>query len=407
MISFIRHISFLLLVFSVVARGYAQSNKDVILGDSAIIGVPKSYFSAVAPFSFAASVGSWVLRSEDRNYSKRIGDSFLKKKNDWYDTPMALLPAASAYALKLAGVESKSTWQRLLVSNSSSAALATGLSALLKSWTTSVSPDGSSRHSFPSDHAIAAFASAAILDEEYGHISPWVTVGGYGMASLASLLRINHNKHWIGDVVHSFNFGNAVAKAGYMIGDILTAGNGINFTERLFYLEYDKAEASFLSAYSSAVVSVKHFHHGNTTFYMKSGYASGLEGAWFFNSHFGIGGRTGVSYFLPKINNAAQSFSMDYFDAELGLYFASHLKGRWFCGAHLLGGGHWLTSGDKELRQQGIRLQDLYGTTIGASLDYTVKKNLSSRFFVDYSRLFDDFRQQRISVGISTCYNFR
>ena len=397
----------MLLAVVAVPLCHAQKAKDVLLGDSTIIGESKPYFSAVAPFSIAASDGSWVLRSEDRDYSKRLGDTFLERKTDWYDTPLALLPAASAYALKLAGVESKSTWQRLLVSNSSSAALATGLSALLKSWTMSVSPDGSSRHSFPSDHAVAAFASAAILDEEYGYLSPWVTVGGYGVASLTALMRIGHNKHWIGDVVHSFNFGNAVAKAGYMIGDMLTAGNGINFKERPFYMEFDKAEASFLSAYSSAVVSVRHFHHDNTSFYMKTGYASGVEGAWFLTPRLGIGGRAGVSYFLPKVNNTVQSFSLDYFDAALGLYFATHLKGRWFWGAHLLGSAHWLTSGNNELRQHGISLQKLYGATAGVSLDYTVKKNLSSRFFADYSHLFDDFRQQRISVGISTCYNFR
>ena len=172
-------------------------------------------------------------------------------------------------------------------------------------------------------------------------------------------------------------------------------------------MEFDKAEASFLSAYSSAVVSVRHFHHDNTSFYMKTGYASGVEGAWFLTPRLGIGGRAGVSYFLPKVNNTVQSFSLDYFDAALGLYFATHLKGRWFWGAHLLGSAHWLTSGNNELRQHGISLQELYGATAGVSLDYTVKKNLSSRFFADYSHLFDDFRQQRISVGISTCYNFR
>jgi membrane-associated phospholipid phosphatase len=62
-------------------------------------------------------------------------------------------------------------------------------------------PYGGVFTSFPSGHTAQAFLSATFLAKEYGHISPWISVGGYVTATGVGVLRMMNNKHWISDVL--------------------------------------------------------------------------------------------------------------------------------------------------------------------------------------------------------------
>jgi len=62
-------------------------------------------------------------------------------------------------------------------------------------------PYGPVYTSFPSGHTAQAFLSATFLAKEYGHISPWISVGGYVTATGVGVLRMMNNKHWISDVL--------------------------------------------------------------------------------------------------------------------------------------------------------------------------------------------------------------
>lgn len=55
--------------------------------------------------------------------------------------------------------------------------------------------------SFPSGHAAQAFAVAAVLAEHYD--DPWQQASFYGVATLASLARPYHDKHYASDLVAS------------------------------------------------------------------------------------------------------------------------------------------------------------------------------------------------------------
>lgn len=65
--------------------------------------------------------------------------------------------------------------------------------------------DGSEFQSFPSGHATAAFAFAAVVDAEWARLSPtrpkWVAPVLYGMAALTAASRVYDDRHWASDVL--------------------------------------------------------------------------------------------------------------------------------------------------------------------------------------------------------------
>jgi membrane-associated phospholipid phosphatase len=60
---------------------------------------------------------------------------------------------------------------------------------------------------WPSGHAANAFAGATLLHLEYGKKYPWLSASGFAVASLASALRVFHNKHAMNDVVAGAGMG--------------------------------------------------------------------------------------------------------------------------------------------------------------------------------------------------------
>lgn len=55
--------------------------------------------------------------------------------------------------------------------------------------------------SFPSGHAISAWALATVIDHEYGRRHPLVRYGAYGLATAVSLSRYTGTNHFLSDVV--------------------------------------------------------------------------------------------------------------------------------------------------------------------------------------------------------------
>jgi membrane-associated phospholipid phosphatase len=76
-------------------------------------------------------------------------------------------------------------------------------------------PDGS-HYSFPSGHASASFATAAVLQRHFGWM---VGVPAFGVAAYASTSRLSENRHYASDVI----FGAAL---GLAVGRTVTIGSG-------------------------------------------------------------------------------------------------------------------------------------------------------------------------------------
>jgi len=73
--------------------------------------------------------------------------------------------------------------------------------------------DGGS--SFPSGHAISAWALATVIDHEYGRRHPLVRYGAYGLATAVSLSRYTGTNHFLSDVVIGSALGYGIGRYVY------------------------------------------------------------------------------------------------------------------------------------------------------------------------------------------------
>lgn len=141
---------------------------------------------------------------------------------DGIDNILEFVPVTSAYTLKACGVESASSWKRLVVNTAASYAIGMGTAYMLKHTINKTRPDGTDNRSFPSGHATRAFAGATILAHEYGKRSLWIAVTGYGVATLTAADRVRRNRHDAADVLTGAAIGVAATELGYFLGDKIT-----------------------------------------------------------------------------------------------------------------------------------------------------------------------------------------
>lgn len=141
---------------------------------------------------------------------------------DGIDDYLRFVPIVSAYAMKAAGVDSRSPWKRLLVNTATSFAIDAAFTYGLKYTVKSTRPDGTDNHSFPSGHTSFAFFGAAILDKEFRRVSPWISVAGYTVAAATAVDRVRRNRHHWADVLVGAAIGVLSVEAGYGLGDKIT-----------------------------------------------------------------------------------------------------------------------------------------------------------------------------------------
>lgn len=153
---------------------------------------------------------------------------FRYNNHRWEDYGVALTPLAATWIMKACGVESRSTTRRMAISNGLALGLTVGLSQTLRWSVREVRPDERGSSSFPSFHSALAFMGATVLSREYGHISPWITIGGYTAATGTQLLRVGHNAHWMNDVFMGAGIGVVSTHLAYFLTDKLLGPKGIN-----------------------------------------------------------------------------------------------------------------------------------------------------------------------------------
>lgn len=80
----------------------------------------------------------------------------------------------------------------------------------IKPLTSRTRPDASNDHSFPSGHSATAFATATVVQKHLGW--KW-GVPAYAVASLTATSRLNHQRHYLSDVVFGATLGIVSARA--------------------------------------------------------------------------------------------------------------------------------------------------------------------------------------------------
>jgi len=129
-------------------------------------------------------------------------------------------PAAVMLTLKAAGLEGRSDWSRMLTADLISAALFTAVNNITKYTVCRERPDGTARNSYPSGHTGTAFLCAQMLHKEYGEtVSPWISVGGYGLAATTGFFRALSDRHWCSDVLGGAAMGILSTEVAYLLTD--------------------------------------------------------------------------------------------------------------------------------------------------------------------------------------------
>lgn len=133
------------------------------------------------------------------------------------DNYLQFAPGVMAYGLDWAGVKAAHDFVDRSVIYVMANLIMAGSVFAVKNISHEQRPDGSDYYSFPSGHTAEAFVSAELLYQEYRDVSPWIGIGGYGVAGTVAYLRIFNNKHWFRNVVAGAGFGIASTRLAYLI----------------------------------------------------------------------------------------------------------------------------------------------------------------------------------------------
>ena len=329
--------------------------------------------------------GGLIVKNEDDHF-RGLRNDYLPRFNRHLDDYMQYAPAAVMLGMKVAGVQSRSSWGRMLVSDAFSALLMGGVVNTLKQTTNVERPDGSNKHSFPSGHTATAFMTATMFTKEYGHKSPWVGVGAYSVATATGLMRMANNKHWLSDVLTGAGIGILSTEVGYYFADLIFREKGINrFANENMFDRMDKP--SFVSLYLGLNIPLSGYDiDEEMEFRTSSGSSAGVEGAYFFNPYVGVGGRFTVSNTLIIVNEErAENNTFDAISLCGGSYFSYPLSSRWLIGSKLLGG--YVHYPQLELTDRSVSARNGFCMGSGVSLTFKAKEYYGIRFFLDYNLL--------------------
>lgn len=353
------------------------------------------------------------------------------------DYAVAASPLAATWIMKAAGVKSRSSTRRLLVSNALALGLAGGLTEALKHTTSQPRPDFSDNHTFPSGHTALAFVGASVLHREYGYISPWVSLSGYAVASLTEALRVRHYAHWTSDLSMGSAVGLMSANLAYFITDRILPEKDVNrvgWTERNRLLrehindrpsgftvtdftesgERDIASQNLLSFSPGTVYSLR----------CSDAVSTGADLAYFFTDNFAAEGLFRYTQSLVKVcaDDPALSFTGGHlngchydlaFRAQAPLWVPSFLGFLYrilpptLMSARILAGGRTLSALNLgQVAADGIVTpfcqlpsQTSFELGGGIGFDFIAGPRFTTGIFVDYYHAFSHVLTDRYAIG--------
>ena len=160
--------------------------------------------------------------------------------NGGYANVTRFVPYAAVIGMKAFGVDSRDEWRSLLVKTAASAVITAGVTYTMKETIHEWRPDMTDHKSFPSGHTAFAFAGATTLHHEFGHVSPWISVGGYAVATATAVDRVCRDRHYWYDTVAGAAVGFLSAELGFLVTDKLFPRRDVNVavSPQGFYLCY-------------------------------------------------------------------------------------------------------------------------------------------------------------------------
>ena len=352
-----------------------------------------------------------LLTWTDHNYITR--DAHFEPKHDavnWTDYAVGSIPLVANWALKTAGVKSRSKTERMLTANAMAMAISFGTTEILKRSIHEGRPDMSNRQSFPSGHTSFAFASATILSREYGYISPWITIGGFTTAASTELLRIQHNKHWMNDLYMGAGIGVMSTNLAYFLTDKIFGADAINKPElrkrdvqRLIKFSEKASGFTFVSGTEIGDHTIR---FADARIKTGASFSAGADVAWFITPNVAAEFLTRVVDAQAKVFDTTNIFTgghlnLYHFDlgAKMSWPFAlgKRLSTRTFAGVRMMNGDS-LTDGTKTY---AIPNETKFELGAGITYDCLDTQNYAWGFTCDYYHTFSHYLKNRYSISSS------
>lgn len=354
--------------------------------------------------------GALLLKGEDTHFRNMRG-GHMPKAYKSSETYIQYLPLAATLGLKALGVESRSSWARMAVSGAAGGAIMLAATQSMKHIISTGRPDNTDDHSFPSGHTATAFVTATILHREYGHISPLVSIGGYATAAATGILRIRKNRHWASDVAAGAGIGILATELGYCITDALFRNKGLDITGRKDIISNRGYKPSFVGIRTGFNVPLGNFRLNDILdFRTSGGYCAAVEGAYFVNTHIGIGGKIGTaSCNIITNGRQAEPDRLELLNASAGVYASCPVSKRWLAGTKLTAG--FVHYGNLYLASQTVDGGNGFGAGTGLSFTFRARKDMSVCFSADYDLLPPVSKSggqyfHMLTLGVATAWNF-
>ena len=301
------------------------------------------------------------------------------------DYAVAFSPLAVTWGLRASGLESRSKMPRMVLSNAMALGLTFGLTSGLKSVVDVGRPDMSDNHSMPSRHAAFAFASATILHREYGHLSPWVSVGGYATATATQYLRMRHRSHWLSDLFVGAGIGTVSTNFAYFLADHLLPSGSFN-RPRVTMADFNRTIA--YNTCPSGVSLVAGTEWGRESKVTTSGmFTAGVEYSQFVDSHVALETMFSLStaYYKPADSPepplSASTLTLAHLD--MGLKYSYLLDPSVRFAVRGYAGGRYMN------RLDGLSSDQLRPEVgVGMSFDYMQRERYAMGVACDYNHAF-------------------
>lgn len=342
---------------------------------------------------------------------QNMRNSYIPRFRSHHDDYLQYSPGVIMLGLKSFGVEGRSSWGRMLTSDVFSAGIMALTVNTLKNTIKKERPDKSGNNSFPSGHTATAFMFATMLHKEYGVTrSPLYSVLGYTIATGTAVSRQLNNKHWFSDVLTGAGIGIVSTELGYYFADLIFKKKGLVRPPLQWSPDIENDSYSFFGIQMGYNIGEREIHlpesielegFGGTT--------ASLTGAWFFDSHWGIGGKFNVSQTSPHVSTdhffkahpgseaVIESFeakSMSYASLLGGIHYSTRIIPRLHVGGSIMAGVGWASSYDARIRYKGQEESSplIHSTThpipnldLSAYIMHVTNRNLGVKFFINYN----------------------
>ena len=348
------------------------------------------------------------VHASNENF-KSFRNEYAKQYNTHYDDILQYTPGMVMLGMKALGVKGRSSWGGMAVSDAFSIALMASVVNTLKHTVHERRPDGSNSRSFPSGHTATAFMCATMLHKEYGHISPWISIGGYTVATATGVSRILNNKHWISDVMVGAGIGILSTEMGNFLTDLIFKDKGLHKFE--LPERYDRwHKPSFLGLYVGYNISGSKFDTPVGQIKMKLGMNAGFEGAYYFNPYLGVGGRINFADMPLQLNREILPHDIEFNSASAGVYLSYPFSSWIHLSAKVLGGfNHFSRFSIAEGYRIGGNNSGVFST--GVSVVLMTSRAFNLRFFCDYNTMHSfvheaDHSLHTVTAGSTLGVNF-